>query len=310
VNVSRSVGLDAPALRQAVLGCWLRNDLSRAASIARQWTSDEPASLDAWIMLAETCIRQRHPEEALKALRKAADIDGNHPLFWRALCQAALQAGAFYSAHGAVAAARYTDMPEKMVAELEQWLRADGLVDTRGHFMKPEASEDGWQDLVPRLWQPNREDVRLCWGRCRGRILVYPVDFAGPAAAFASGQGPGIWFSYPAAVEKLAKTYETTFLQVVPPPEIFNPFQAYFLQAALHLCGFFPAQTTGQKWISQTPVGSLEIHVFGSRHFCIIENESLVAFLCSFLPHVFNGRISLTGPNEDLEAALPWLTHI
>ena len=83
-----------------------------------------------------------------------------------------------------------------------------------------------------------------------------------------------------------------------------------FLQASLHLCGFFPVQTTPQKWISQTPVGALEIHVFGSRHFCIIENDSLVAFLCTFLPHVFNGRISLTGPNEDLEVALPWLTRI
>ncbi|NLF51052.1 MAG: tetratricopeptide repeat protein [Leptolinea sp.] len=307
---TRVIGSDAPAERQAVLGCWLRNDLTRAAAIARQWTGREPGSLDAWIMLAETCTRQHRPVEALESLRKAADIDGNHPLFWRALCQAALLAGAFYTAHGAVAAARYTDMPPKMVAELEQWLKKDGLVDTRGKFLKPEASEEGWQDLVPRLWQPNREEVRLCWGRCRGRILVYPLDFSGPAAAFASGQGPEIWFSYPAAVEKLSRTYENTFLQVIPPPEIFNPFQAYFLQASLHLCGFFPVQTTPQKWISQTPVGALEIHVFGSRHFCIIENDSLVAFLCTFLPHVFNGRISLTGPNEDLEVALPWLTRI
>jgi hypothetical protein len=302
--------VDAPAARQAVVGCWLRNDLSRAASLARSWTNDEPTSLDAWVMLAETYTRQQHPDEALPALQRAAAINGNHPLFWRALCQAALQAGAFYTAHGAVAAARYTSIQPEMLAEMEKWLKESGLVDTRGNFLKPEASESGWQDLVPRLWQPNREDIRLCWGRLRGRILVYPVDFAAPAAAFASGQGPEVWFSYPAAVEKLSRTYETTFLQVVPPPEIFNPFQAYFLQASLHLCGFFPVQTTPLKWISQTPVGALEIHVFGSRHFCSIENDALLAFLCTFLPHVFNGRITLAGPNEDLESALPWLTRI
>lgn len=307
---TRSQGLDAPATRQAVLGCWLRNDLTRAALLARHWANEEPASLDAWIMLAETCTRQHHPDESLQALQKAAEIDGNHPLFWRALCQAALQAGAFYAAHGAVAAARYTAIRPEMLAELEKWLKTSGLVDTRGNFLKPEASEQGWQDLVPRIWQPNREDVPLCWGRSRGRILVYPADFAAPAAAFSGGAGPETWFHFPAVVEKLSRTYETTFLKVVPPPEIFNPFQAYFLQASLHLCGFFPVKTSEQKWISQTPVGALEIHVFGSRHFCIIENEALVAFLCTFLPHVFNGRISLLGPNSDLEAALPWLTHI
>lgn len=301
---------DAPPSRQAVLGCWLRNDLTRAAALARHWTTEEPASLDAWIMLAETCTRQRHPEESLQALQHAAEIDGNHPLFWRALCQAALQAGAFYAAHGAVAASRYTTIKPAILAEMEKWLRAEGLVDTRGNFLKPEASENGWQDLVPRLWQPNREDVRLCWGRLRGRILVYPLDFAAPAAAFAGGAGPEVWFHFPAAVEKLSRTYETTFLQVAPPPEIFNPFQAYFLQASLHLCGFFPEKTSEQKWVSHTPVGDLEIHVFGSRHFCLIENEALLAFLCTFLPHVFNGRISLNGPNADLEAALPWLTRI
>ncbi len=218
--------------------------------------------------------------------------------------------GAFYAAHGAVAAARYTDMQPEMLAELESWLKDSGLVDTRGKFLKPEASENGWQDLVPRIWQPNREDVRLCWGRLRGRIMVYPLDFAPPAAAFAGGQGADCWFQFPAAVEKLSRTYETTFLQAVPPPDIFNPFQAYFLQASLHLCGFFPVRVSSQKWISQTPVGALEIHVFGSRHFCIIENEALVAFLCTFLPHIFNGRISLIGPNPDLELALPWLTRI
>ncbi len=297
-------------MRQTVLGCWLRNDLNHAAALARSWTAKEPGSLDAWIMLAETCTRQHRPDESLQALQKAAEIDGNHPLFWRALCQAALQAGAFYAAHGAVAAARYTDMPAKMLAELEQWLRAEGLVDTRGKFLKPEASEEGWQDLVPRIWQPNREAVKLCWGELRGRILVYPLDYAAPAAAFAEGAGPQAWFRFPAAVEKLARTYETTFLQAAAVPEIFNPFQAYFLQASLHLCGFFPARTSEQRWISQTPVGSLEIHVFGSRHFCIIENEALLAFLCSFLPHVFNGRITLAGPNDDLEIALPWLTKI
>jgi hypothetical protein len=310
VTGTQSRGLDAPPTRQAVLGCWLRNDLTRAAALARHWTSEEPDSLDAWIMLAETCTRQHYPQESLQALQKAAQIDGNHPLFWRALCQAALQAGAFYAAHGAVAAARYTAIRPAMLAELEKWLKDEGLVDTRGNFLKPEASEDGWQDLVPRIWQPNREDVPLCWGRLRGRILVYPLDFAAPAAAFASGQGPEIWFNYPAAVEKLSRTYETTFLQVIPPPELFNPFQAYFLQASLHLCGFFPVKASEQKWISQTPVGALEIHVFGSRHFCIIENEALLVFLCKYLPHVFNGRITLSGPNSNLEAALPWLAKI
>jgi len=305
-----SHGLDAPAARQVVVGCWLRNDLTRAAALARRWTSDEPGNLEAWIVLAETCTRQRYAEEALLALQKAAEINGNHPLFWRALCLSALQAGAFYTAHGAVAAARYTAIRPEMLAEMEKWLRESGLVDTRGNFLRPAASEDGWQDLVPRLWQLNREDIRLCWGSLRGRILVYPLDYAAPAAAFAAGEGPDAWFRFPAVIEKLSRTYETTFLQVVPPPEIFNPFQAYFLQAALHLCGFFPMQISSQKWISQTPVGALEIHVFGSRHFCSIENDALVAFLCSFLPHVFNGRITLTGPNTDLEAALPWLTRI
>jgi hypothetical protein len=303
-------GLDAPAARQAVVACWLRNDLTKAAALARRWANDEPQNLEARVVLAETCTRQNHPDEALAALREASKIDGNHPMFWRALCQAALQAGAFYSAHGAVAAARYTNINADMLAEMEKWLRDGGLVDTRGNFLRPEASENGWQDLVPRLWQPNREDIRLCWGKLRGRILVYPLDFAAPAADFAGGGGPGVWMHYPAVVEKLSRTYEPTFLQGVPAPEIFNPFQAYFLQAALHLCGFFPVQTTSQKWISQTPVGSLEIHIFGSRHFCSIDDDSLLAFLCSFLPHVFNGRITLSGPNADLEAAFPWLTRI
>lgn len=303
-------GPDAPAARQAVMVCWLRNDLTHAAALARRWTSDEPQNLEAWVVLAETCTRQNRHDEALTALQQAAAIDGNHPLFWHTLCRSALQAGAFYAAHGAVAAARYTDIRPEMLAEMEKWLREGGLVDTRGNFLRPEASENGWQDLVPRLWQPNREDIRLCWGRLRGRILVYPLDFAAPAANFATGGGPGVWMHYPTVVEKLSRTYETTFLQGVPSPEIFNPFQAYFLQASLHLCGFFPVQITSQKWVSQTPVGALEIHIFGSRHFCSIENDALLAFLCSFLPHVFNGRITLSGPNSDLEIALPWLSRI
>jgi hypothetical protein len=302
--------LNSPAPKQAVIACWLRNDLTRAAALARRWTASEPESLEAWLMLAETHTRQKYPEEALAALKKAAVIDGNHPLFWRSLYQAALQAGAFYSAHGAVAAARYTEMKPDMLAELEQGLRTNGLVDTRGHFLKPEASENGWQDLVPRIWQPNREAIPLCWAWSRGRILVYPADFAAPAASFARGEGANAWLRFPAVVEKLSRTYEPVFLKSAPPPDIFNPFQAYFLQAALHLCGFFPVKETPQKWVSHTPVGNLEIHIFGSRHFCVIENEALIVFLCSFLPHVFNSRITLNGPDLDLEAALPWLTRV
>jgi tetratricopeptide (TPR) repeat protein len=305
-----SEGINAPAHKQAVIACWLRNDLTRAAALARRWTTDEPGCLEAWVVLAETNTRQKHSDEALEALQKAAEIDGNHPLFWRSLCQAALQAGAFYAAHGAVAAARYTNMKPGMLIELEQLLRIGGLVDTKGHFLQPETSENGWQYLVPRIWQPHREAIRLSWGRSRGRILVYPADYAAPAAAFAHGEGANAWQRFPAAVEKLSRTYESIFLQSVPPPEIFNPFQSYFLQAALHLCGFFPVKDTPQKWISPTPVGKLEIHIFGSRHFCLIENEVLVAFLCSFLPHIFNGRITLNGPDPDLEEALPWLTRI
>ncbi|MEI8131337.1 MAG: hypothetical protein WCG34_02810 [Leptolinea sp.] len=306
----QSEGPNAPAYKQAVVACWLRNDLARAASLSRRWTTDEPGCLEAWIVLAETSTRQKHPEEALEALTKAVQIDGNHPLFWRTLCQAALQAGAFYAAHGAVAAARYTSMQPEMLAELELWVRTDGLVDTKGHFLQLEKSEDGWQELVPRIWQPHREDIRLCWGRSRGRILVYPSDYAGPAAAFTRGEGANAWLRFPAAAEKLARTYEPVFLQSTPSPDIFNPFQAYFLQAALHLCGFFPIKETPQKWVSPTPVGNLEIYIFGSRHFCIIESEALVAFLCSFLPHVFNARITLTGPDRELEEALPWLTRV
>lgn len=310
LNAIHSEGINASAHKQAVIACWLRNDLTRAAALARQWTTEEPGLLEAWIVLAETNTRQKYPEEALKALQKAAEIDGNHPLFWWSLCQAALQAGAFYAAHGAVAAARYTPMKPEMLAELEKWLRNGGLVDTSGHFLRPEASENGWQDLVPRIWQPHRETIRLFWGRSRGHILVYPADYAAPAAAFARGEGANAWLRFPEAVEKLARTYDTVFLQTAPPPDIFNPFQSYFLQAALHLCGFFPVKETSQKWVSTTPAGNLEIHIFGSRHFCIIGNEALVAFLCSFLPHVFNGRITLTGPDPDLEEALPWLTRV
>jgi hypothetical protein len=305
-----SLDLNSPAPKQAVIACWLRNDLSRAAALARKWTSDEPSSLEAWLVLAETNTRQKHTDDALEALIKASKIDGDHPLFWRSLCQAALQAGAFYAAHGAVAAARYTDMQPNMLAELEQWLKTGGLVDTRGHFLKPEASENGWQDLVPRIWQPNREPIHLCWAWSRGRILVYPADFAAPASAFARGEGANAWLRYPKVVEKLARTYDPVFLQSAPPPDIFNPFQSYFLQAALHLCGFFPVKETPQKWVSPTPVGNLEIHIFGSRHFCVIENEALIVFLCSFLPHIFNGRITLNGPDTDLEEALPWLTRV
>lgn len=293
-----------------MIACWLRNDLTKAASLARKWTLDEPSSLEAWLLLAETNTRQNYMDESLAALTHASEIDNNHPLFWRALCQAALLAGAFYTAHGAVAAARYTEMQPEMIAELEGWLRERGLVDTRGKFLKPEASENGWQDLVPRIWQPHREDIRLCWGQSRGRILVYPQDFAAPAAAFARGEGSTAWLKFPVAVEKLAKTYDTVFLKSIPTPDIFNPFQSYFLQAALHLCGFFPARKSSQKWISATPVGNLEIHVFGSRHFCLIDNEALIAFLCSYLPHIFNGRITLSGPDATLEEALPWLTKV
>lgn len=303
-------GINAPANKQAIIGCWLRNDLTKAGVLARRWTADEPGCLEAWIVLAETSTRQKHSDEALEALKSAAEIDGNHPLFWRALCQAALQAGAFYAAHGAVAAARYTDINTGMLSGMENWLRKEGLVDTRGHFLKPETSENGWQELVPRLWQPNREAIRLCWGRSRGRILVYPTDFSAPAAAFALGEGANAWMRFPEAVEKLARTYDSAFLKTAPPPDIFNPFQSYFLQAALHLCGFFPVNESPQKWISPTPIGNLEIHVFGSRHFCVIENEALVAFLCSFLPHIFNGRITLNGPDQVLENALPWLTRV
>jgi hypothetical protein len=140
-------------MRQAVLGCWLRNDLNRAAALARLWTTDEPASLHAWTMLAETCTRQRRPEESLQALQKAAEIDGNHPLFWRALCQAALQAGAFYAAHGAVAAARYTNMPPIWSPN---WNRA-ARRRPGGHarkFPETEASEEGWQDLFRASGSP------------------------------------------------------------------------------------------------------------------------------------------------------------
>ncbi|HEX7555633.1 MAG TPA: hypothetical protein VF338_03335 [Leptolinea sp.] len=310
MNTARMAGSNAPANKQAVIACWLRNDLLRAAALARRWAAEEPASLEAWVMLAETNTRQHHPEEALVALQKAAAIDGNNPLFWRSLCQAALQAGAFYAAHGAVAAARYTAMQPEMLAELEQWLKVSGLVDTKGIFLKPEISENGWQDLVPRIWQPHREAVRLCWGRLRDRILVYPADFAAPAAAFARGEGAEAWSKFPVVVEKLARTYDMAFLMSVPSPDIFNPFQSYFLQAALHLCGFFPTRISAHKWVSSTPVGALEIHVFGSRHFCIIESEALVAFLCTFLPHVFDGRITLSGPDADLEEALPWLSRV
>jgi hypothetical protein len=302
--------INAAAQKQAVIACWLRNDLTKAAALARRWTVEEPGELEAWIMLAETNTQQKHPYEALEALQKAAEIDGNHPLFWRSLCQAALQAGAFYTAHGAVAAARYTNMKPEMLAELENWLRTGGLVDTRGNFLRTESSENGWQDLVPRIWQPNREDIKLSWSRLRGRILVYPADFAAPAAAFARGEGANAWMRFPAVVEKLARTYDVVFLKSAPPPDIFNPFQSYFLQAALHLCGFFPVKETAQKWISHTPIGDLEIHIFGSRHFCVIENDALVAFLCSFLPHVFNSRITLLGPDAVLEEALPWLTRV
>ena len=132
----QSKGLNAPAFKQAVIACWLRNDLPRAAALARRWTTDEPDCLEAWVVLAETTTRQKHPDEALEALKIAARIDGNHPLFWRTFCQAALQAGAFYAAHGAVAAARYTNMQPDMLAELELWLRTGGLVDTKGHLVE------------------------------------------------------------------------------------------------------------------------------------------------------------------------------
>jgi hypothetical protein len=50
-------------------------------------------NLEAWIVLAETCTRQRYAEEALLALQKAAEINGNHPLFWRALCLSVCRRG-------------------------------------------------------------------------------------------------------------------------------------------------------------------------------------------------------------------------
>jgi hypothetical protein len=296
--------------KQKIIAQWMQGDLQRAYVLARKWTFSDPENLMAWLMLAETLFRQRKSEQALPPLQAAKEIDGYHPLFFRLVCLLALDCRAYTAAHGALSLARLNGLQKDIQAVLENQLRQRGCMNPKGQYLHPENEDPDWLLLLTPPWHPRTDLLKLAWAEHDGRLWIYYRDFIEAAMAFANGAGAETWQEHPQVVEELAPRFGAEFTRRPAIPELFSPNQGYYLTAAVHMHGFFPALREDGAIITALPIGSLIFQVTDKGARCTVTNETGIAFLKVCLPHVFHGRIKLDGPSETLQQALPWLTGI
>jgi hypothetical protein len=296
--------------KQKIIAQWMQGDLQHAYTLARKWTFSEPDDLMAWLMLVETLYRQRKSDQALPALQAAKEIDAYHPLYFRLVCLAALDCRAYTAAHGALSLARLNGLQKPILIELENQLRQRGSMNPKGQYLHPENEDYDWLFLLTAPWHPRTDPLNLVWAEHDGRLWIYYQDFVGPALEFSRGAGADTWDQHSRAVEELVPRFGAELTRQPAVPEIFSPNQGYYLTAAVHLHGYFPVVREDGAMITPLPIGDLIFQVTDKGARCTVSSETGIAFIKICLPHVFQGRIKLDGPDLNLQQALPWLTRI
>ena len=287
-------------------------DPEKGLENARRWAREEPDEVWSWMMLAEVFMMRKVMDSCLEALEKAQSVGGNHPMYHRLACIAALEVKAFTSAHGSLVAARLSGLPQIIWMELEEKVTDYCMNLETGTFPEEENTDIRWQQLVPfSAWRIEDPPRKFVWEKIGDVFIIHDL-----AMLDASLEARG----------KTGKDFLDVTEQVRPwmPPFIYNALEDHCdqpsswmlqswtvdrIQAILHISGHFPRPSQSGDQLIQLEQGEVEIILIpglqdptDSRAYATVSSEEGLRELGAIFQKIRPGWLTLSGPVEEIQA--------
>jgi len=236
------------------------------------------------LFLAECNYFNKDVEGILAVLEKARIIDNENPMLYRIVAYGAILDKAFTIAHGAVFTARLLDIPSTINNDLEDLLSQNALMNQRGEYPDVENDDSRWNQFLAPMWHKNEDQMDFTWSEYQGYYWIIPKES-----------------------QLISSNSDRALYQLGFSDQKTQSFRLIYMQAVLHLAGFFPKMVENENVFIDTNYGWMLSKLIHGQLYSLVEKVELIFFLEHFCKYTFNGCIDLSGPDKGLESALPTL---